>query len=237
MNKYLLITFYILIYWPLTSLALQTNVNKVTDLFDRHIEDKNELLQGLEAQNSNAINQIKSAEYYDAIEGMGDAGTKIDELNNIEETDLDNAGRVKRSSKEYQFYDENELEPDYTKPGNRLHKRDSEDIVSATDVAMEKISSDFMAKLNSEGFDCKTVKGPVQKEPTYYIEIKRNTQKNTEYDQFFCEEPRNSYNCTDSVSLTCKRKGKGYGEWEPRTIRFNGHVLHNTKENWGWAVH
>jgi hypothetical protein len=236
MNKYIIAIFCILISTPLASLAIQTNVNKVTDLFDKHIEDKDKLLQSLELQNSAAISQIKSGKHHEAIEGMGGVKAKINELNSIKDTDLDNAGRIKRASKEYQFYDENELEPDYTKPGNRLHKKDSEDIVSATDSMMNKVGANFMDKLKSEGFNCKTVKGPVQKEPTYYIEIKREKQKNTDYDQFFCEELRNQYRCTDSVSLTCKKKGKKYGEWQSKKIKFSGITLHDHKMNWGYAT-
>ena len=93
-----------------------------------------------------------------------------------------------------------------------------------------------MKKLKELNIDCKTVKGPVVKEPTYYIDIKREEQRNTDYDQFFCEEPRNKYNCNDSVSLTCTRKGIGFGEWEARTIKFSGSMLHNEKMNWGYAT-
>ena len=237
MKNLIILILHILISWPISSLATSTNVNEVTDLFDKHIEGKQELLHNLEEQNNNAINHIKSGAHHDSIEGIGDAGVKASELGSIKETELDNAGRAKRASKEYQFYDENELEPDYTKPGNRLHKEDSDDIVSSTDDTMHKIGTNFMAKLNSEGFDCKTVKGSVVKEPTYYIEIKREQQKNTEYDQFFCEEPRNTYSCNDAVSLACKRVGIRFKNPEARKIRFNGHWLHHNKMNWGWAVH
>ena len=102
---------------------------------------------------------------------------------------------------------------------------------------MRKLGKNFLDTLKAVGFDCHTVKGPIHKEPTYYIQIKRENQNNTDYDQFFCEELRNKYDCRDQLDLTCKRFGKGYTDWEARTIRFNGHVLHNEKENWGWAVH
>ena len=149
---------------------------------------------------------------------------------------MDNACRAKRASKEYQFYDENELEPDYTKPGNRLHKEDSNDIVSSTDDTMSKIGSNFMAKLNSEGFDCKTVKGSVVKEPTYYIEIKRENQKNTEYDQIFCEEPRNTYNCNDTATLNCARRGKRWNPWQYREIDIGGYEIYHQAKHLGYSI-
>ena len=214
-----------------------TNINEVTDLFDRHIENKDQLLHELKTQNNAAIDNIKSGAGTNSIEGINEAESKAGELKNIEETDLENKGREKRASKEYQFYDENELEPNYNKSGNKLHKLDAEDIVNATEESMRKLGKNFLDKLKAVGVDCHTVKGPVHKEPTYYIQIKRENQNNTDYDQFFCEELRNKYDCRDQLDLTCKRFGKGYTDWEARTIRFNGHVLHNQKENWGWAVH
>lgn len=235
MRKFIITILHIIISLPIIALAIDTNINKVTDLFDKYIDNKQELLQNLEEQNNNAINQIKSGTHHDSIEGIGEAGVKAGELGAIKETDLDNAGRSRRASTEYQFYDENELEPDYTKPGNRLHKEDSDDIVSSTDDTMHKIGSNFMAKLNSEGFDCKTVKGSVIKEPTYYIEIKREQQKNTEYDQLFCEEPRNNYNCNDTATLTCVKIVKKFKNPEARKIKLDGHQLHHNKNHWGYA--
>lgn len=211
---------------------VRTNINEVTDLFDRNIEDKEGLFKEMRGQNENAIGLIGSKQAVEMIPDMDGVESEISKLNSIKEIDFDSSGRSKRASEEFRFYDENELEPDYTKPGNRLHKRDAADIAQATG----ELVGDLMKKLKELNIDCKTVKGPVIKEPTYYIDLKREEQRNTDYDQFFCEEPRNKYNCNDSVSLTCTRKGKGYGEWQARTIKFSGHTLHNEKMNWGWAV-
>jgi len=217
-------------------LAIQTQINKVTDLFDKHIENKNNLLLDMKKQSDNAHDLIKSGQHHDAIVGIGESANKASEINSIGESDLENAGRSKRISNEYQFYDENELEPDYTKPGNRMHKLDAEDIVDATEKTIRNVGIDLMKKLIELGFNCKTVKGVIYKEPTYYIEIKKEEQKNTEYDQFFCEEPRNQYNCNDSVSLSCAKTGLRYGQWQHKTIKLPGHALHNEKMHWGYAV-
>lgn len=227
----------ILIFFISSAYGELTNINEVTDLFDRHIENKDELLNELKTQNDSAIDNIKSGAGTNSIEGINEAKSKASELKGIKETDLENKGREKRASKEYQFYDENELEPNYNKSGNKLHKLDADDIINATEESMRKLGKNFLDKLKAVGVDCHTVKGPIHKEPTYYISIRRENQNNTDYDQFFCEELRNKYDCRDQLDLTCKRFGKGYTDWELRTIRFNGHVLHNEKENWGWAVH
>lgn len=233
----LLVTLIVSVCFIYPAFALQTQVNEVTDLFDKHIENKDALLLDMKKQSDNAVDQIKSRKDHDAIEGIEGAQDKANELNSIKETELETSGRSKRASKEYQFYDENELEPDYTKSGNLLHKLDADDIVTSTEKTMRDLGADLMKRLLELGFNCKTVKGAIHKDPTYYIEIKKEEQKNTEYDQLFCEEPRNQYNCNDSVSLSCKRIGIRYKNPEARTIRFNGHTLHNQKMNWGFAVH
>ena len=217
--------------------ARQTQINKVNDLFNIHIENKDALLQDMIKQNENGVEQIKSRNHHDSIEGIDGAEAKANELNSIKETDLETSGRQKRISQEYKFYDENELEPDYTKPGNRMHKLDAADVVDATEKAMRKIGIDLMARLIELGFNCKTVKGAIHKEPTYYIEIKREDQKNTEYDQFFCEEPRNQYNCNDTLTLTCKTKGMKWGEWQDKEIHIRYDELFKSGKMVFWVDH
>ena len=144
MKKILVTLLFIFLCLRTQAFAAKTNINEVTDLFDRHIENKDELLQDMKQQNDNAVEQIKSRAHHDAIEGIGGAEGKAGELNSIRETDLDSSGRQKRVSSEYQFYDENELEPDYTKAGNRMHKLDSDDIVEATERTMRDLEFVFV---------------------------------------------------------------------------------------------
>ena len=223
--SFLLAFFLMLCCYQLQAFAVQTNVNEVTDLFDRHIENKDALMRNMQQQNDNAMDQIKSKEHLNSIDGLEAAEGKASQLNSIRETDLENAGREKRNSTEYQFYDENELEPDYSKAGNRMHKIDADEIVEATEKTMRNLGADLMKRLVALGFNCKTVKGSVQKEPTHYIEIKRELARNTEYDQFFCEEPRNQYNCNDGLTLTCKSQGIQWGAWQDKQIRIPGGEL------------
>ena len=212
---------------------VRTNVNEVTDLFESNIENKDQEFKDLQKNNDDALDNIRSETGFQFIQGMDkDVNGKISELNSIRDTDLDNAGRDKRYSDEYRFYDEGDFEPDYTKPGNRMHKEDAMTIAIGTRKKLDEL----LTELNKIGVDCKTVKGPKQKEAQFFIDIHRAEQKNTEYDLFLCEEPRNQYQCDDSVALTCTRKGKGYGDWEDRVIRFNGHAIYNEKMNWGFAV-
>ena len=86
--------------------ARQTQINKVNDLFNIHIENKDALLQDMIKQNENGVEQIKSRNHHDSIEGIDGAEAKANELNSIKETDLETSGRQKRISQEYKFYDE-----------------------------------------------------------------------------------------------------------------------------------
>lgn len=157
------------------------------------------------------------------IEGTKEKDQKERELNAISAYDLENAGRAARVSEEYRFYDENELEPDYTKPGNKLHKDDMDAIATSTSTLM----GDLFAKLKEIDIDCKTIKGPIQKDPVYYIDIKREAQKNTDFDQFFCEEPRNPYSCQDALSVQCKDQG-----FVPAGLRnVTGNMTHSISYN------
>lgn len=213
----------------------KTNVNEVTDLFDRHIEDKDALIEDIKRQNERAVDQIRSKESLSFIGGTDEHESKekvqslVDaksrELNTIPDTNLENAGRSARVSEECRFYDENELEPDYTKPGNKLHKEDMDDIANGT----SKLVGDLIGKLKEIDIDCKTEKGPIQKEPVYYIDLKREEQKNTDYDQFFCEEPRNHYSCRDELSVKCNQIiGK------PSSMNITGTNLPTVNRAPGW---
>lgn len=204
--------------YNLPVLAVKTNVNEVNDLFDRHIENKSELMRDLQEQQTGTVTQIQSGEGLQHIEGIGEAESKARELESIREVDLESSGRQKRASEEYRFYDDNELEPDYSKPGNIEHKKDCDEIVSQTGLSMKKLGKDLQTKLSALGIDCHQVKGTTTKDLTYHIEIKGEEHRNSEYEQVFCEEPRNRYNCHDALTLRCTKKGMAWNPWQNRTM-------------------
>jgi hypothetical protein len=164
---------------------------------------------------------------------MAGSDSKTQELNAISDTSLENAGRAKRASEEYRFYDENELEPDYSKPGNLMHKEDMTAIADGTSTIM----GDLISKLKTIDIDCKTEKGPIQKEPVYYIDIKREEQKQTDYDQFFCEELKNKYSCQDTLSMECTKRGMKWNPFQYKVIRIPGDIIYHSARDLGHAVH
>lgn len=217
--------------WCWSSLVLatgKTNVNEVNDLFDRHIENKDQLMRDLQEQRERAVRDIQTGKGLEHVEGINEAESKARELESIREVDLESSGRQKRVSEEYRFYDDNELEPDYSKPGNIAHKQDCDGIVSQTSLAMKKLGKDLQTKLSALGIDCRQVKGTTAKDLTYHIEIKGEEHKNSEYEQVFCEEPRNRYNCQDALTMRCTKRGVRFGPWQNRTMVISGSELFNT---------
>ena len=204
--------------YNLPVLAVKTNVNEVNDLFDRHIENKSELMRDLQEQREGAVRDIETGKGLKHVEGINEAESKARELESIREVDLESSGRQKRASEEYRFYDDNEIEPDYSKPGNIAHKQDCDEIVSQTSLAMKKLGKDLQTKLSALGIDCHQVKGTTTKDLTYHIEISGEEHKNSEYEQVICEEPRNKYNCHDALTLRCTKKGIAWNPWQNRTM-------------------
>ena len=88
--------------------AVRTNVNEVNDLFDRHIENKDELMRDVHGHREGAVREIETGNGLDHIEGINEAEGKAQELESIREVDLESSGRQKRVSEEYRFYDEND---------------------------------------------------------------------------------------------------------------------------------
>ena len=205
------------------ALAVRTNTNEVTDLFDKNLSNKQELFEDLKKQTDSSAGEIISIKSFEYIPEIKGAENNANKLKQIKASELDNEGRKARVGEEYSFYDENQYEPDYEKSGNKLHQEDAEEIAQLTNNMLK----DLLGKLKELDIDCKTVKGPIEKEPVYYIDIRREEQKNTEYDQFFCEEPKNTYSCRDELTLKCTRRGMKWDAWQWQTIEISGSELVN----------
>ena len=223
--------------YNLPVLAVKTNVNEVNDLFERHIENKSELMRDLQEQREGAVRDIETGKGLKHVEGINEAESKVRELESIREVDLESSGRQKRASEEYRFYDDNEIEPDYSKPGNIAHKQDCDEIVSQTSLAMKKLGKDLQTKLSALGIDCHQVKGTTTKDLTYHIEISGEEHKNSEYEQVICEEPRNKYNCHDALTLRCAKRGIRFGPWQSRQIVISGSELFRSGKTVFWVDH
>jgi len=249
MNKLFLLIIPLLIFWIcmgfylFTSIAkadhlemeIPTQKNKQTDLFDSSIDNFADFTNKLEHGKQGGIDSLggeggnPQGLKYITKKSKSELEGESSKLESINENDLASKGREELIKDDTL----NKIYRDPKRPGEKQHLKDAKTIAEAQDKLLDSI----LAQLKDLGVDCKTVKGDKKVEPEYFLQTKTTTDKDTLYNQVFCEELRNQYNCRDQLDLTCKRFGKGYTDWEARTIRFNGHVLHNEKENWGWAVH
>lgn len=206
------------------------NVNEQTNLFEESNEDWSAMQGQLDATKSGVLDGIKSNNGLDIITDKSSEEIKQSaaDLSSIDAHDLN-----KRGAEEFA---KNGLMKDiYIDFKRSLHKQsmlDAKQVVNAHDKLMDNL----LGELKEIGVDCKTVKGAVEKEPAYYLQVESTLHKDTVYNQKFCEELRNTYNCTDSMSLTCKKKGMKWDQWEYRTIELGGHEVNTYHFNWFESV-
>ena len=204
------------------------NVNEQTDLFEKSIEGWQDLQGKIKNDKAGTISGIEAGR---GIEDLGiDRNVMREEANklsNIKPTDLNGKGQEELMRQNVL----DELYIDYSRPLYKQHLEDAKNIANAQDGLM----GNLLDKLREIGVDCRTVKGPKEIEPAYYLQVKNTVHKNTIYNQTLCEELRNTYHCNDSVSLKCVKRGKRFGEWQYRVIKLNGGLLKRNKEDWGYA--
>ena len=178
--------------------AAATNINEVSDLFKKEIENKASLEQMLENSKKSAASGISSKEGFKNLPTAESEAEKIaSDLNSIEANSLESAGREVQGKKENQYLET--LEVDYSSPLIINHKKDTDLIAGAS----EKLMSRLLNGLRELGVDCKTVKGNKEIEPSYHLDIHKEHSRDTIYNQSMCESLRNQYNCTRTLSLKC----------------------------------
>ena len=176
-----------------------TNVNDVTDLFDKEINNKNQYIDFLESFKARGIDNLKTLENNYDILGIDKNDQEIARLKSIKEDDLKFSGEEARTSPEYNFYDDG-FEVNLTKPGNIQHRRDIERITKGTNNLM----SNLMAKLQEIGISCKETNNLTERVPVMEIEEGINIEHDLDYNQIFCEELRNEYKCKEYLKVICE---------------------------------
>ena len=119
------------------------------------------------------------------------------------------------------------LHVDYTDPLIAGHKKDASLIAEASGVLLGKLTELF----KEFGIDCRTVKGNKVTQPEYYIDVKKEQVKDTVYTRTMCEEPRNRYNCHDSLTVRCIKRGMKWGAWQDKTI-----IIPYQSIPWHWWI-
>ena len=180
-----------------------TNQNNQTDLFVKEIENKKELEQSLKHAKEQAGKGIAEQEGLKSLNVTQDeVNNKTTELNSINAYDLESAGRLERAKEENHYYEL--LEVDHSAPGMIKHKQDMEQIANASGKLIAKLTEG----LKDIGVDCKKTKGNKEVEPQYNIDTLQEHTSDITYTKVICEQPQNSYDCSQSLKLTCKQAGE-----------------------------
>lgn len=207
----------------------QTNKNEITNFFDKEVEDRQGIEQFLENSRKESEQGVVGKGAVQALEiSENELEGKTSELNSINTNSLESRGQEERAKEENNYYDQ--LEVDYNDHKIINHKKDIDKIADAN----ERLMSRLIEGLRDLEIDCKTVKGNVEIEPEYHLEIEKEHFKDVTYNQHICEELRNRYNCSDTLTLTCKVKGIQWGEWQDKEIHVPGAELINFGKEIFW---
>ena len=207
----------------------KVNINQKTDLFDKSVNNWSGLQQQLDADKDSAIKGGGSADItFLAGKNANELQAESINLNSIKAIDLNDRGR-KQMLKENIIDD---LYIDESKPLNEEHLQDAKRLATGQD----KLLANLLEKLKELGVDCKTEKGLKEVEPTYYMQVEQKQHKDTKYNKTLCEELRNKYNCTDTLKLSCKKRGMKWNPWQYREVQIAGDTVYHGAKHLGYAV-
>ncbi|HJD66798.1 MAG TPA: hypothetical protein LFV91_07285, partial [Rickettsia endosymbiont of Bembidion nr. Transversale] len=198
---------------------LETNINKVDPLFERSVPNLEEFKNGIEEDKkaiSEQIGQNKMPLIADS-DKMANERAKLESLDVLE---LDSIARREMAKDPFH----NEMFVDLSKAGMQAHLEDAKKIANGSSNMIRGI----IENLKGIGVDCKTVKGNIERDPEYFMELKQevdSTRQDTIYDQHFCERLRNIYNCSDVLQLKCLQKERQWQPWQERTIDISGEEI------------
>ncbi|MFP3012929.1 MAG: hypothetical protein ACEY3D_08590 [Rickettsia sp.] len=198
---------------------LETNINKVDPLFERSVINLEEFKAEVE-QDKKAIAEQIGQNKMPPIADSGKIAHERARLESLDALELDSIARREMAKDPFH----NEMFVDLSKLGMQAHLEDAKKIASGS----SKMIASIIANLKDIGVDCKTVKGNIEKDPEYFMEFKQEVdskEKDTIYDQNFCERLRNRYSCSSTLSMQCATEGKQWEEWQDRTIDIAGEEI------------
>lgn len=208
----------------------QTQINEIDPLFEENIKDYKGLESAVDEQVTKSVQGIEKQQGFNDLPNSEQAQDEASRLSAIGANELDSEGRAAQNKEAWI----DDVFIDYTKPGAKKTKEDMKEIASSTD----KLMLNLLGKLKELGIvDCETVKGDIEVEPQYYIDLETKPVQDRIYDQFFCEELRNRYSCADTMTLTCKTQGMQYGEWQNKEIHVAGGELINAGKDVFYVDH
>lgn len=198
---------------------LETNINKVDPLFERSVPNLEEFKAALEQDKGLIAEQI-GQNMMPPIADSDKIANERAKLESLDALELDSIARREMAKDPFH----NEMFVDLSRPGMQAHLEDAKKIAKGS----SKMIGSIIANLKDIGVDCKTVKGNIERDPEYFMELKQEVdskEKDTIYDQHFCERLRNKYSCSSTLSMKCTSEGKQWGEWQDRTIDIAGEEI------------
>ncbi len=198
---------------------LETNINKVDPLFERSVPNLEEFKAKLE-EDKKAISEQIGQNKMPPIADSGKMANERAKLESLDALELDSIARREMAKDPFH----NEMFVDLSKAGMQAHLEDAKKIANGSSNMIRGI----IANLKDIGVDCKTVKGNIERDPEYFMELKQevdSTRQDTIYDQHFCERLRNIYNCRDELHLKCLKEERQWQPWQERTIDISGEAI------------
>ncbi|EER20767.1 MULTISPECIES: hypothetical protein [spotted fever group] len=201
---------------------LETNINKVDPLFERSVPNLEEFKAKVEQDKKAISEQIGQ----NKMPPIADSGKIVNERAKLESLDVLELDSIARREMAKDLF-HNEMFVDLSKAGMQAHLEDAKKIANGS----SKMIGGIIANLKDIGVDCKTVKGNIERDPEYFMEIERTQERSdTIYDQVLCEELRNKYNCREDLTLKCSEKAIRYTAWQQRKVEVTEEEL---DQKWG----
>ncbi|WP_233419031.1 hypothetical protein [Rickettsia tamurae] len=196
---------------------LETNINKVDPLFERSVPNLEEFKATVEQDQKAIAEQIGQNKMPPISGKIAHERARLESLDVLE---LDSIARREMAKDPFH----NEMFVDLSRPGMQAHLEDAKKIAKGS----SKMIGNIIANLRDIGVDCKTVKGNIERDPEYFMELKQevySTRQDTIYDQHFCERLRNIYNCSDVLHLKCLKEERQWQPWQERAIDISGEEI------------
>lgn len=207
-------------YYKHKDQTAQTQVNQQTDLFGKSIENWGDFQEKIDAGKAVPCEAMEEDLSIFDKRGMAGARSEKDALATIKASEFDDKGSAKLSEFRESFGEGGDIYVDYERPLNKRYLEDAKEIAADQNELM----GNLIGKLKELGVDCKTEKGSIEMEPAFFMQVKREDHKDAIYNQTMCEELRGTYNCTDTMSITCLKRNWKFYEWkdDERHIKIGG---------------
>lgn len=192
-----------------------TNVNEKTNFFESNVENASGFEDMIKShKNTYGVEGNEASGIQDII-NLNDSNvmSDVESLKSLNSSDLESRGRDKMLSPEGDEIIG--IYPNLNDPLLHREKGDLEEIAKNTSDALDG----FMSKLKDVGIDCKEEAGNRMAEPDFVIG-EQKTILDSNYDQSFCEELKNTYQCKRHLTVKCHQKNlRGFAS---STFRMNG---------------